>query len=342
MNISESPIIIGRGSHCGLVVDDPSVSSSHAEISRRNGVVFVRDLNSTNGTRVDGTVISGESALRPGSVVQFGLVSYFLNGSELIESASNVGRTMIVGGAKRSSGDSTQQTPVIPPPPANKDQSQTSSNAGISVWLRGMLLGYVCLLGALVFAAVLIFVFFEQYISSNSATQEMSALNRWGDWEDIYNVIYVIAVLITLPIAVLLVIWSYQAHRWSDSLEPEGRRWGRGWSIGAWFIPLANIILAPLVLAEIHKIASVKRSNGRAETDWTRQPTPAVLILWFVFYALGTVILFFGNSVMDNEWSDLGEYRGGLIFILIGLGMTATASMLAAAFIKDISSKNRS
>jgi hypothetical protein len=45
---------------------------------------------------------------------------------------------------------------------------------------------------------------------------------------------------------------------------------------------------------------------------------------------------------MDNEWSDLGEYRGGLIFILIGLGMTATASMLAAAFIKDISSKNRS
>ena len=53
IEITGEPLIVGRAPECGLVLDDPKVSSTHAEIvATRNGV-RVRDLGSRNGTFVD-------------------------------------------------------------------------------------------------------------------------------------------------------------------------------------------------------------------------------------------------------------------------------------------------
>ncbi len=40
--------IIGREGH--IYITDPTISKHHAEISINNGKIFLRDLNSTNGT----------------------------------------------------------------------------------------------------------------------------------------------------------------------------------------------------------------------------------------------------------------------------------------------------
>jgi pSer/pThr/pTyr-binding forkhead associated (FHA) protein len=59
--------IIGRAPECAIQLFDERVSRQHAKIWERGGVVFVRDLNSRNGTFVDGarvrrcTLLSGKS-----------------------------------------------------------------------------------------------------------------------------------------------------------------------------------------------------------------------------------------------------------------------------------------
>ena len=50
-------IVIGRLPECTIVVNDPNVSRRHAEIRRRGSEVVVSDLQSTNGTRVNGLPI---------------------------------------------------------------------------------------------------------------------------------------------------------------------------------------------------------------------------------------------------------------------------------------------
>ncbi len=62
--------LLGRGSDVDLRVDDSGVSRHHAEISLHPAPV-IRDLNSTNGTFVDG-VRSPEVPLRDGAVIQMG------------------------------------------------------------------------------------------------------------------------------------------------------------------------------------------------------------------------------------------------------------------------------
>ncbi len=65
---------IGRGPDNNLVLSDGFVSSSHALLTFRDDGWWLADLDSRNGTWLNGDRISGESQLRPGDVVAIGQV----------------------------------------------------------------------------------------------------------------------------------------------------------------------------------------------------------------------------------------------------------------------------
>ncbi len=54
VDISADPVSIGRLAECTIPINDASASRRHAEIVTENGTAFVVDLNSTNGTKVNG------------------------------------------------------------------------------------------------------------------------------------------------------------------------------------------------------------------------------------------------------------------------------------------------
>jgi pSer/pThr/pTyr-binding forkhead associated (FHA) protein len=64
---------VGRVEDNTFQIADPSVSSHHAEILLRGSELLVKDLNSTNGTFINGEKIS-ESVLQPGQILKFGQV----------------------------------------------------------------------------------------------------------------------------------------------------------------------------------------------------------------------------------------------------------------------------
>jgi len=66
--LTQSIVSIGRRLDNQLVLDDPHVSRSHAQLRSQRGKFVVVDLNSTGGTRVNGLVIR-QHALRPGDVI---------------------------------------------------------------------------------------------------------------------------------------------------------------------------------------------------------------------------------------------------------------------------------
>jgi pSer/pThr/pTyr-binding forkhead associated (FHA) protein len=59
---------VGRHPRCDIVVAGSNVSRRHAELILRDGVWVIRDLGSTNGTTVNGSLV-GRSELRPGDLV---------------------------------------------------------------------------------------------------------------------------------------------------------------------------------------------------------------------------------------------------------------------------------
>ena len=69
--IEERVTVIGRSSECELTVEDANVSRRHCEIRRIGDGYSLVDLDSTNGTEVNGQRIQ-ETALMSGDVIEVG------------------------------------------------------------------------------------------------------------------------------------------------------------------------------------------------------------------------------------------------------------------------------
>jgi transcriptional regulator with GAF, ATPase, and Fis domain len=73
--LSEGNNIIGRDAACALHFANPSISRRHAEFSRDDGTLRVRDLGSRNGIRVNG-VPRSEAVLQHGDTVEVGALVF--------------------------------------------------------------------------------------------------------------------------------------------------------------------------------------------------------------------------------------------------------------------------
>jgi len=70
--LGTEPLVIGRAPSSGLMLAAHEVSRAHCRIAAVGKAVSIADLESTNGTVVDGRRIAGTVALRQGVVVQIG------------------------------------------------------------------------------------------------------------------------------------------------------------------------------------------------------------------------------------------------------------------------------
>ncbi len=64
--------VIGRSASAHIVLNDGLVSREHAELRVEGNVLMVRDLNSSNGTYVNGARITTPCTLRPGDRLTIG------------------------------------------------------------------------------------------------------------------------------------------------------------------------------------------------------------------------------------------------------------------------------
>jgi hypothetical protein len=69
--LDEHPVVVGRSPDCDITIVDSNVSRRHAEIQPRGDGFVVVDLDSTNGTRVNGVRV-GERELHDGDELAFG------------------------------------------------------------------------------------------------------------------------------------------------------------------------------------------------------------------------------------------------------------------------------
>lgn len=69
--LTKARTIVGRDASADIQVDDKGMSRNHFEVLWDGKNAGVRDLNSTNGTKLDGRVIK-ESGMKPDSVISAG------------------------------------------------------------------------------------------------------------------------------------------------------------------------------------------------------------------------------------------------------------------------------
>ena len=73
IHVGSAPVTIGRGEQNDLVLDgDEFASGRHARIEARGDGLWVQDIDSTNGTFVNGERVIGAERMSPGDVLRVG------------------------------------------------------------------------------------------------------------------------------------------------------------------------------------------------------------------------------------------------------------------------------
>jgi pSer/pThr/pTyr-binding forkhead associated (FHA) protein len=121
VEIEKDLILVGRKESCDLRLDHKSVSKLHCVIVRTDGLLLLRDLGSTNGTRVNGIRVR-RAALLPNDQLNIASVRYrvFLGPDEAAGNAytqrldtDDVARMKKAAGQDEDS-DSDMELPDVP------------------------------------------------------------------------------------------------------------------------------------------------------------------------------------------------------------------------------------
>lgn len=83
--LTELPVTIGRGEEADICIRDTWSSRVHCRLSIRDQQLFLEDLGSSNGTLVNGTLVS-DSPLQHGDQVTVGITTFRVTYSRLPES----------------------------------------------------------------------------------------------------------------------------------------------------------------------------------------------------------------------------------------------------------------
>jgi pSer/pThr/pTyr-binding forkhead associated (FHA) protein len=68
----DSQLVLGRGDHAEIRIEDPFASSRHARIYEQGNAVVIEDLGSTNGTYLNGEALRGPQPLHAGDTIRIG------------------------------------------------------------------------------------------------------------------------------------------------------------------------------------------------------------------------------------------------------------------------------
>jgi len=113
----KTPVVnLGRADYNDIVLPDPSISTSHAKLQRREGVWVLVDLDSTNGTFVEGERVKGEAPLGPGAMVRLGDVQLLFEPVDEKQGVLKGGGTQVLR-TPHSSAPPAPPAPAAPPAP---------------------------------------------------------------------------------------------------------------------------------------------------------------------------------------------------------------------------------
>lgn len=71
-------LTLGREPDCDIVINDRQVSRHHARLTQNKQGLSLMDLNSKNGTHLNGIPLEGASLLRDGDIIQIALAQKFV------------------------------------------------------------------------------------------------------------------------------------------------------------------------------------------------------------------------------------------------------------------------
>ena len=186
-----------------------------------------------------------------------------------------------------------EQPAPAAPPVAHADHAYRSPRGpgGALLWLFYTLIGVTALA---LLAAIVEYRFYSGYADDEPVDEdaELPILLFSGLVGFAQFALYV-------AIAVLFIVWFHRAYANLHALGAEYLRWGKGWAIGAWFVPILNLWRPKQIANDIWR-ASDPNAPPHQASSWRDKDVPAVFQWWWAAFLVTNWI---GNVAGRGVWT---------------------------------------
>jgi len=158
-------------------------------------------------------------------------------------------------------------------------------------------------------------------------------LQRRADDADTFVSVAVLALLVcSVTIFVLLIIWMWRVAKNAELTGRTQPRFGPGWAIGGWFIPLASLVIPVLVMQDLWRASDPAVPRG--DPVWRRRPGSALVGWWWAAYLVAT--LRFVSSGNAETRAQLHHLRATDSIAAVGSLVAIAAAILLIKVVRGI------
>jgi hypothetical protein len=131
----------------------------------------------------------------------------------------------------------------------------------------------------------------ERFVDGEiSRTDAENALAGFGGLVFVWSATFLAA-------GIVFIIWMWRLAKNNEALGRPGTL-GPGWAIGAWFIPVANLVIPIIHLQQLWQ--GSEPTLGRDDPGWRNQPRSGLLWAWWACFA-GSNVAYWAANVVNNS-----------------------------------------
>jgi hypothetical protein len=158
------------------------------------------------------------------------------------------------------------------------------------------------------------------------------------------GIVYLLEVCAFFFTAVFFISWTYRAYQNAAALGAQERRFGAGWAIGGWFVPILSLWRPKQIVDDIWRMSDPNDPPVVLRHAWRERSVPWVLSVWWGLFIVGSFVDRLGASQADpysveadrvsTSWALVGSIlsvAGAAVAIRIVGGLTTRQRERAAA-----------
>jgi hypothetical protein len=192
-------------------------------------------------------------------------------------------------------------TPTLPPgpiPPPQGNARPPTINppkklSGVAWWAYGVLSLAIAVNVMLVIASMDYADKVQMQIDTHALTYQQAV-----DAEDSFSIVGIAYLIGVIAGAIGFLIWWFRAYSNVAGLTRQRLRFGRGWSIGAWFVPILSLWRPKQIGNDIWRAGDPAASGN---TNWTSLPVSQLVHWWWAVFLLAGALDGVAAALLSTE-----------------------------------------
>jgi Ca2+/Na+ antiporter len=142
---------------------------------------------------------------------------------------------------------------------------------------------------------------------------------------------------ITLAIVVVFIIWFWRAAKNNELFGRRNPRFGPGWAIGGWFIPLASWVIPALLAQDLWRGSDQASPPG--DPSWRRRPPSSVVGWWWAAYVVAWIAAWIHPDPDARTAQTVHSFHLANVWMIVAMVLMVAAAVLAIRFVRQLAAR---